>query len=172
LLKGGGMADPETRASLLENFAGQGIQEDRIIFVERTVGYFEHLIVYNRCDIALDTFPYNGTTTTCEALIMGLPVVTLAGERHSARVSQSILTRLDLGELIAHSPEEFVSIVSKLAGDRERLAHLRSTLRMRMSQSRLMDSKAHTKAIENAFRKIWQDWCAKYPGNESIPKET
>ncbi|MGD0463399.1 MAG: tetratricopeptide repeat protein [Tepidisphaeraceae bacterium] len=163
MLKAGGLADPETRAALLENFANQGIDESQIVFVERTVGYREHLLTYNQCDIALDTFPYNGTTTTCEALWMGVPVIALAGDRHSARVSMSILSRLDLNELIAQSPEEFIAIATRLAGDRAHLAHLRSTLRTRMSQSRLMDAKAHARAVEAAYRDIWREWCAKHP---------
>lgn len=161
LLKSSGLADPETRAALLENFITEQIDESRIVFVERTLGYYDHLQIYNRCDIALDTFPYNGTTTTCEALWMGLPVITLAGDRHSARVSMSILTRLGLNELVANSPEEFVSVVAGLAENRQRLAELRRTLRPRMAGSRLMDAAAHTRTIEAAYRDIWRQWCAK-----------
>ena len=163
LLKGGGMNDPETRSSLMASFRDQQIDASRIIFVERTAGYFDHLLVYNRCDIALDTFPYNGTTTTCEALWLGLPVITLSGNRHSARVSQSILNRLDLSNLVANNPQQFVAIATRLAADRRYLADLRSSLRAKMTQSRLMDAKAHTVAIETAYRRIWRDWCSKHP---------
>jgi protein O-GlcNAc transferase len=161
MLKATGLTDPETRQAILESFSAQQIAEDRIIFVERTRGYQEHLMTYNRCDIALDTFPYNGTTTTCEALWMGVPVITLTGDRHSARVSDSILTRLDLSDLVARSPEEFVSIATRLASDRKRLTDLRNTLRPRMATSRLMDAKAHTATIESAYRDIWRTWCDK-----------
>jgi protein O-GlcNAc transferase len=163
LLKAAGYADSQTREFMIESFAKHRIDRDRIVFAARTPSYDDHIALYNTCDIALDTFPYNGTTTTCEAMWMGVPVVTLAGDRHSARVGLSILSRLDMLDFIAHSPEEFVAIATKLAADRNRLVHLRSTLRTRMSQSQLMNSKAHANAIENAYHQIWQEWCVKHP---------
>ena len=163
LLKAAGYADPQTREFIAGSFAEHGINPDRIVFAARTPSYDDHIALYNTCDIALDTFPYNGTTTTCEAMWMGVPVVTLAGDRHSARVGLSILSWLDMPEFIAHSPKEFVAIATKLAIDRDRLVHLRSTLRTRMSQSQLMNSKDHANAIENAYHRIWQEWCAKHP---------
>ena len=82
--------------------------------MERQPSQLRHLELYNRIDIGLDTFPYHGTTTTCEALWMGVPVVTLAGQRHAARVGVSLLTNLGLGELIADTPEQYLQIAQAL----------------------------------------------------------
>jgi predicted O-linked N-acetylglucosamine transferase (SPINDLY family) len=159
LMKAGGLADPETRESIMSGFKQHGILEDRIIFVERTLGYREHLEVYNRCDIALDTFPYNGTTTTFESLWMGLPVITLAGDRHAARVSQSILSRLGLSDMVANDADDYIRLAKELANDRKRLAKLRSSIRPTMLESRLRNARALAKEIENAYREMWRKWC-------------
>jgi predicted O-linked N-acetylglucosamine transferase (SPINDLY family) len=169
LLKAAGLADPETRQTLLDSFASEDIGEDRLVFVERTVGYRDHLAIYGQVDISLDTFPYNGTTTTCEALWMGVPVIALAGKRHAARVSLDILTRLDLPELVAQDQDEYVRIAANLANDRARLIELRSTLRPRMLKSRLMDGKAHARALEDAYRQMWKTWCASSEAARQIP---
>jgi len=163
LLKAAGFADPQTCDLVAADFAKNGVERDRIIFAGRTPSYDDHMALYNRCDIALDTFPYNGTTTTCEALWMGLPVISLAGDRHSGRVGLSILSRLSLPELIAHSPKEFLAIAVKIAADRGYLSNLRSTLRQRMIGSTLMDAPAHAREIEDVYERIWQEWCLKHP---------
>jgi predicted O-linked N-acetylglucosamine transferase (SPINDLY family) len=159
LFKAAGMSDPETRRHMVAHFEDNGIGPERLEFVERTISYKEHLEVYNRCDIGLDTFPYHGTTTTCEALWMGVPVVSLTGDRHAARVGLSILTRIGLAELAAETPDEFVDVAVKLATDRKRLTALRAGMRERMLKSRLMDAKAQAGEIEAAYRKMWQRWC-------------
>ena len=159
LLKANGFDDPDTRWSVAELFAAEGMGEGRVQFLPRTARHAEHLAVYNRCDIALDTFPYNGTTTTCEAMWMGVPVVTLAGNRHAARVSLSILTQLGLTELAGETADDYVRIAVALATDRPRLAALRASLRDRMRTSRLMDARAHAAAVEGAYRTMWQAWC-------------
>jgi predicted O-linked N-acetylglucosamine transferase (SPINDLY family) len=107
-------------------------------------------------DIALDTFPYHGTTTTCEALWMGVPVVTLAGQTHASRVGVSLLSNLGHPEWIATSPEGYVKIAVELAGDLPRLAQLRSTLRGRMEASPLMDAPGFAREIEAAYREMWR----------------
>lgn len=119
----------------------------------------DHLSIYHRVDIALDTFPYNGTTTTCEALWMGVPVITLAGERHAGRVGLSLLTQLGLTELIAKTPDEYVRLAVALAGNRERLAALRAGLRERMRRSPLCDAQSFTRDLEAAYREMWHKWC-------------
>src|SRR5208282_4159051 len=99
-----------------------------------------HLALYNRVDIALDPFPYHGTTTTCEALWMGVPVITLAGQSHVSRVGVSLLSNVGLPELIAQTPEQYVSIARELAADLPGLGRLRRELRAMMRASILMDA--------------------------------
>jgi len=110
-------------------------------------------------DIALDTFPYHGTTTTCEALWTGVPVVTLAGQAHASRVGVSLLTNVGLPELVAYSGDEYVKIASELAADLPRLALLRATLRGKMERSMLMDAPHFARQIETAYRDMWRAWC-------------
>ena len=98
-------------------------------------GTAAHLALYHQVDIALDPFPYNGTATTCEALWMGVPVVTLRGDRHAGRVGASLLTRIGLTDLIANSVEEYLEIAVALAHNPERLSDLRRVLRPRMAAS-------------------------------------
>jgi predicted O-linked N-acetylglucosamine transferase (SPINDLY family) len=120
----------------------------------------DHQAVYNEIDIALDPFPYNGATTTCESLWMGTPVVALAGDAHAGRVGVSILTQVALMELIAGSPEDYVRIAVELASNRTRLSELRGSLRLRMAASPLCDTKVFARDVEGAYRTMWQRWCS------------
>jgi predicted O-linked N-acetylglucosamine transferase (SPINDLY family) len=122
--------------------------------------YKEYLETYQRIDVALDTFPYNGHTTSLDASWMGVPVVSLAGQTNVSRGGRSILTNLGLPELIAGSPDEYVHIASQLAGDLPRLAALHGTLRSRMEASVLMNAALFTRSIEEAYRRLWRSWCA------------
>jgi predicted O-linked N-acetylglucosamine transferase (SPINDLY family) len=117
-----------------------------------------HLALYARVDVALDTFPYNGTTTTCEALWMGVPVVTLAGETHVERVGASLLTRVGLPDLVAESAEAYVATAVALADDASRRRALRATLRERLRRSPLMDPLLLTRSIEQAYRAMVDYW--------------
>jgi predicted O-linked N-acetylglucosamine transferase (SPINDLY family) len=120
-----------------------------------------HLGLYaSAIDIALDPFPYNGATTTCEALWMGVPVVTLRGGHHAGRVGASLLTQIGLSHLIADSIEAYVETAVALAGDPARLTELRLSLRARMAASPLCDAPAFARDIEHAYRTMWQRWCA------------
>ena len=119
----------------------------------------EHLELYNNVDIALDTYPYNGTTTTCEAVLMGVPVITLIGSRHASRVSLDILTRLDMPSFAARSPEEYVKKAVALAVEPDALTQIRATMRQRLAASPLCDYKLITSDIEDAYHKMWQDYC-------------
>jgi predicted O-linked N-acetylglucosamine transferase (SPINDLY family) len=110
-------------------------------------------------DIGLDPFPYNGTTTTCEALWMGVPVITLRGNRHAGRVGASILTRVGLEGLIAESEVQYVEIGIKLAQDLDGLKKLRAEMRSRMQASPLCDGKNFAVIIESIFRDKWHSWC-------------
>ena len=114
----------------------------------------KHLTQYADIDIALDTYPYNGTTTTCEALWMGVPLITLAGDRHLSRVGASFLQVVGLPELVAGSPDEYVDRAVKLAFDPERLQFLRENLRLMMARSALMDAKGVTCELEDAYESM------------------
>ena len=138
-----------------------GIATERFEMAGHVADLADHLSSYGRVDIALDTFPYHGTTTTCEALWMGVPVVTLAGKTHASRVGVSLLTNVGLPELIASDAAEYVAIAAAFAGDPSRLAALRTSLRARMAASPLMDGPRFARNVESAFRTIWGDWCAK-----------
>ncbi|MGD0463443.1 MAG: hypothetical protein ABSB74_13245, partial [Tepidisphaeraceae bacterium] len=120
-----------------------------------------HLELYHRVDLALDTYPYHGTTTTCEALWMGVPVVSLAGRTHVSRVGVSLLSNLGLPQLVAFNPEQYVQIATDLAKDLPRLAELRRTLRPRMQASPLMDAPRFAAEVEAAYRQMWRDWCTR-----------
>jgi len=147
------------RKRTLETLEGEGVEAHRVEFVERRPRR-EYLELYHRLDIVLDTFPYNGHTTSLDALWMGVPVVSLAGETSVSRAGLSQLTNLGLPELVAHSEEEYVGIAVGLARDLPRLAQLRSTLRSRMENSVLMDAPRFARDIEAAYRSMWQTWCA------------
>ncbi|MBX3387834.1 MAG: tetratricopeptide repeat protein [Phycisphaeraceae bacterium] len=132
LLKSRTLADKRTREILNAAFASRGIDPGRIEVAPHSPDYRAHLETYNRADIALDTFPYNGTTTTCEALSMGLPVVTLAGHSHASRVGSSLLNAAGLRANIAAMPAEFVQFAADLASG---CAQLDSAARTRVKQT-------------------------------------
>jgi predicted O-linked N-acetylglucosamine transferase (SPINDLY family) len=119
----------------------------------------EHLDLYRRVDVALDPFPFSGSTTTFEALWMGVPVVTLLGDTMVGRWSASMLRALKLGELIARTPEEYAAIALRLAGDPGRLAQLRASSRERVLASPLCDGARFTHHFERLIRALWRRWC-------------
>lgn len=138
-----------------------GISLERIITLPYMASVAEHLGMYNSIDISLDTFPYNGTTTTCESLWMGVPVVTLLGDRHASRVGASILAGLGMNEFVADSESNYVDAAVMLANDRERLRDLRYSLRRRIQASPLVDAKLFSRQMEEAYRRMWHKWCLK-----------
>jgi predicted O-linked N-acetylglucosamine transferase (SPINDLY family) len=146
------------RHEMLERMSREGISPERVEFfpVQPRRAYME---LYHRIDIGLDTFPYNGHTTSLDSLWMGVPVVTLVGQTAVARAGWCQLSNLGLIELAAHTPEQYVQIAVELAGDLPRLAEMRSTLRRRMEQSPLMDAPAFARDIEAAYRRMWRTWC-------------
>ena len=156
LLKCKSLADKSTKRRCMDLFTKNGVTSDRVDMLPATASIPEHLRLYNKMDIGLDPFPYNGTTTTCEALWMGVPVVTLTGNRHSSRVGASILTRLGLEELITVNDEEYVSRAVGLAGDLDRLGKLRAGMRRLMIVSPLCDSEVFAGAVEGVYRRIWE----------------
>jgi len=159
-LKSSFSADLSVWERVIAYFERHDIAPERLEILPRTASQRDHLDLYQGVDIALDTFPYHGTTTTCEALFMGVPVVTLLGDRHASRVGGSLLTRVGLPELIANTEDDYVRIAVDLAADRERLGALRSDLRTRLEQSPLRDEVGFTRTLERVLRRIWQIWCA------------
>jgi protein O-GlcNAc transferase len=158
-LRARALADPETRARCLAAFADRGIEADRLRIAGWHADPNAALADYANCDIALDTTPYNGTTTTCEALWMGVPMIALRGGRHASRVGASLLTQVGLDEWIADDPAGYIAAAARLAGDRARLAALRAGLRDRVAASPLCDRDGFARRFEDALRTIWRDAC-------------
>ncbi len=152
VLKTRALDDARSQGDLLNRFAARGIDRSRISIIESTKTSREHLQTYDRMDIALDTFPYNGTTTTCEALHMGVPVVCVAGAMHASRVGLSLLNAAGLPELCAADIDGYVRIAGELASDPTRLSELRRTLRGRLAKSVLCDERAYAERFERAVR--------------------
>jgi predicted O-linked N-acetylglucosamine transferase (SPINDLY family) len=145
---------------ILSIFRTAGVAPERIEFVPRKLR-LDYLRLYDSIDICLDPLPYNGITTTCDALWMGVPVVTLAGNTAAGRAGVSILSTAGIPELIAHTEEQFLQIATGLAGDAPRLAELRLTLRDRTQKSPLMDGPGFARKMEDAYRWMWRKWCQK-----------
>ncbi len=155
LIKAPSLADAGTRVALEAMFARHGIAASRLELVGALEKRGDHLALYNRIDLGLDCFPYNGTTTTCEAMWMGVPVVTFRGDRHAGRVGASLLHAVGLDALVAESVEGFVDRACALAAEPTRLAALKQGLRARMAASPLCDSEALARAVETAYREMW-----------------
>jgi protein O-GlcNAc transferase len=154
LLKAAGLDRPDAQAALRRALEARGVAADRLAPLPWTPDPREHLGLYYSADLALDTFPYHGTTTTCEALLMGTPVVTLAGDRHASRVGASLLSAVGCPELIAHSAEDYVERAVALARDPARLAQYHATLPARMRASPLMDAPAFARRFAAALRSV------------------
>lgn len=151
LLKHSLLGTEEGLSYTQQRFERLGMPMERIEFRGLSRDYLEQ---YNDMDIALDTSPYPGGLTTCEALYMGVPVVTLKGNRHGARFGYSFLANLGLQELVAEDAEGYVDIAVKIAGDSELLSLLRANLRRMMKASPLMDSDAYMRAVEDLYQQL------------------
>jgi protein O-GlcNAc transferase len=157
---------PICRDSILSAFATHNVPAERLHFLTGVARTADHLKNYQLVDIALDPFPYCGTTTTCDSLWMGVPVVTLAGEKHISRVGLSQLSNVGLPELVAKNHDEYVAIAARLAQDNDKLDSLRTRLRDLMSQSPLMNSEDFTIELEAELANIWGRFKtnAQFPG--------
>jgi len=158
LLKSSSAIDQAATDALLARFAAQGVAPGRVRCEPKSRMLADHYRLYGQVDIALDPFPYNGTTTTCEAMWMGLPVIALMGVagRHAARVSASLLRSAGLNELVAASEDEYVRIAARLAADHDMLARLRSGMRARLLGSPLMNARSAALAVERVYREaLW-----------------
>jgi protein O-GlcNAc transferase len=158
ILKGKSFHDKATRQYATNMFTQRGIAAERITLQSWDPSP-KHLDAYNQVDIGLDTFPFNGAATTCEAMWMGVPVITLAGTAYHSRVGVSLLSNVSLPELVAKTSDEYVSIAINLAKDLKRLQSLREHLRDMMTYSPLCDAKRFTVNLELCYRKIWETYC-------------
>jgi predicted O-linked N-acetylglucosamine transferase (SPINDLY family) len=155
------------RARLRDHLTTLGVAAERIEIMGSTAQR-EHLEAHAAIDILLDPFPHTGGITTADALLMGVPVVTVLGEQQAGRVSAALLTALGLTDLIAGDADEYVEIAVRLAGDRDRLARERAALRERLLTSPVGNATLYTRAVEGAYRGIWRRWCDS-PGRRSCP---
>jgi protein O-GlcNAc transferase len=152
------IGDQKGNERIHDRLASQGIPSDRLEVVSRCTREV-YLEVFSRIDIHLDTFPYNGCTTTCDGLWMGVPTITLAGKAFASRNGLALLTPVDLTDLIANTPEDYISIAARLANDLVCLARIRASLRDRMRASPLMDATCLARGMEAEFRTAWKEWC-------------
>ena len=159
LLKGERMDQPDIGDLMLRRLADHGIQAERVDLRGYVPGP-DHLSLYNLADIALDTVPFAGGQTTIDALLMGVPVVTLIGDTVCGRYGYSHLNRIGFPELAARDEAEFVDISVALAGDPGRLGHYRQALRQALRASPLFDADLHVAELEEAYRVMWRRWCA------------
>lgn len=159
IIKNPSLTDKATQERFQVLFAAEGIADERLSLLGYIPDDKGHLGAYARMDVALDTFPYNGTTTTCEALWMGVPVVSLRGDRHSARVGASLLAAAECNEWVADTEEQYVHIARALSQDRNHLAELRARLRERVRHSRLCAAADYTRAVESAYEAMYTARC-------------
>ncbi|KAI4364057.1 hypothetical protein MLD38_020199 [Melastoma candidum] len=147
------------RQTILSTLEQLGMEPLRVDLLPLILLNHDHMQAYSLMDISLDTFPYAGTTTTCESLYMGVPCITMAGSVHAHNVGVSLLTKVGLGHLIAKDEDEYVDLAIKLASDVAALSTLRMGLRERMSKSPLCDGQKFTTGLESAYRNMWRRYC-------------
>jgi predicted O-linked N-acetylglucosamine transferase (SPINDLY family) len=143
-----------------EMFERCGVRAHQLEILPR-LSFDDYLAAYAQVDIALDTFPYHGATTTCFSLWMGLPVVVLEGTSHASRADVSMLNNVGLPQLIGKTGDDYVDIAARLAEDLPKLAELRANLRGMMARSPNADGRACARNLERAFREMWVTWCNK-----------
>jgi len=158
IMKGKNFFDKSTCQYAINMFIQRGIAPERITLLSSDPSP-KHLESYNQVDIGLDTFPFNGAATTCEAMWMGVPVITLAGAAYHSRTGISLLSNVGLPELVAKTSDEYVSIAVNLAKDLQRLRSIRERLRDMIKYSPLCDAKKFTLSLEMCYSKMWETWC-------------
>lgn len=153
------LAGGMTRDHVVKQLIDHGVAAERIELVGMQPKR-DYLATFNRIDICLDPFPYNGGVTTCDSMWMGVPVISMPGQTSVSRGGESILRTLGLDELLAANEPKYIEIARALAGDLDRLATLRASLRDRLRRSPIMDGKSFTRGVEALYRRMWQSWCA------------
>jgi len=159
LLKNRAFERPAAAAAMRRRCAEAGIAPERVALIGWASTRDEHLTAYGQVDLALDPFPYNGTITTCDALWMGVPVLTMPGDRHAARVGASLLRAAGLAPFIAEGPDDYVARAVAIANDRRRLSLVRLSMRDRLRGSPLCDTRRFVADLEAAYRAAWRRWC-------------
>ena len=157
-----GVARGRAQDELLRDLTGPRIARERITCVPYAA-LEEYLRLFAEVDIALDSLPFSGGTTSCDTLWMGVPIVTVPGSRSVSRSASSVLSNIGLTDWIASSPEDYVRRAVRFAGERQRLAELRGSMRSRMAASPLMDEAHFVQDLEQAYREMWRRWCATDP---------
>ncbi|GDX97948.1 hypothetical protein LBMAG48_03520 [Phycisphaerae bacterium] len=159
LVKAAASRDHNTQQLVLKRFAHAGMGDDRVQWMTHVPGQRAHLDTYNQCDVSLDPWPYHGTTSTCESMLMGVPVVSLVGDAHVSRVALTLATSVSNSDLCAQTPDEFVHLATQLATDTTRLTHERRTLRTRLLASTLCDRANYASRMSHAVRDAWKWYC-------------
>lgn len=154
-------SETATRARILDGLSAQGIEAARVKILDKVDPRSAHLRAYDQVDIGLDPFPFSGATTTFEALLMGVPVISLAGSRFVERCSAATLDAAGLGVCVAQDPDSYVSRATELASDFDRLAALRKAIPRMITQSRVCDADRYVRNIGRVYRAMWRMWCAK-----------
>jgi predicted O-linked N-acetylglucosamine transferase (SPINDLY family) len=149
----------EAKKRLSTHFERQGVDPLRIDLL-RELPAQGYLTLFHGIDITLDTHPWSGHTAACESLWMGVPVITLCGNRHAGRMASTILRSVGLPEWVARTEEDYCAIAVKAAVDIEKLRALRKNLRNKMAGSIVCDGAAFTRKLEAVFRKAWQQRCS------------
>jgi len=160
VLKGSFFDKTDVQRSILDAFATHDIAPHRIAFRGRSA-HRDVLEEYGDVDIGLDTFPWNGGLTTCEALLMGVPVIALKGDRIISRQSAAMMHAVGLDEFVADDEAGYIEIARRWSGDIEALARLRRELRQRLEESPLCDGKRYTRSLEEVYARLWKEWCAR-----------
>lgn len=158
ILKSKSLGEPEIRASVIRRFSTHGVSEARLL-LEGASPYLEYLATYNRIDIALDPFPFPGGTTSVQGLWMGVPMITLRGDRIISRQGEAIMHNLGLAEWVAESEEDYVNLAVNWAASLDQLALLRSQLRNKLEKSPLCNTQEFAKNLEDAFKQMWVKFC-------------
>ncbi|MEW6562864.1 MAG: tetratricopeptide repeat protein [Pseudomonadota bacterium] len=155
----GGIDTDKTREMLVKRFTEAGVPVQRLILKDRC-DLQSYYALHHQIDVALDPFPYNGGTTSCHAIWMGVPVLTLAGETTAARVGATLLQRFRLNDFIAESREDYIARAVAWAKSPDRLASIRETMRDRIRSDQTADPVSFTRVVEAAYREMWRNWCA------------
>ena len=170
LMKSQGLGNPQTAGRLRDRLVRAGVRAEQIELRGAGLSKEQHMGLYHRVDVSLDPFPYNGTTTTCDALWMGVPVVTLAGKTHVARVGLDLVTHLGFPEWGVATRDAYVAKCRELTSDLPTLAGLRLGLREQMRRSPICDGPQFISGLEAAFRSMWRQWCERQRDGQYLIK--